>query len=259
MTLTTAIHATCRHLGPTTGQRGRGGAHLYYGDDEARGNQNWQLGDCSGEVRGARGYLILHNGGAHRLARAIQSGPQLNLFPFPAELMREHEAELIVPAVHQLHAVEPHGQASLTLEGVYSGARNKSLFLVVRTWAYKQRRGTDLSAWLGRVRAFTLQSNERLPDPLSEREAVATGYSVATWVWSAFNEIKPSKGKGPLDHSSIAQSWRGTWSGEARRRVTADRDKAITKAIESGRTYRAVAAQFGLSVMSVWKIHKRRK
>ena len=99
------------------------------------------MGDCSGEVRGARGYLILHRNGADRVARALQSGRQLNLWPFPAELIKAHEAELIVPTVRQLHAVEPHGKASVRLEGVFPGARNESLFSVVRLWAYKQRRG----------------------------------------------------------------------------------------------------------------------
>ena len=65
-----------------------------------------------------------------------------------------------------------------------------------------------------------LHSNTRFPDPLTEREAASTAYSVSTWIWSAFNEIKPTKGKGRLDHSSVAQSWRGTYSGIARRRGT---------------------------------------
>ena len=194
-----------------------GGAHLYYGDDKARGNQNWQAKGCSGEVRGAAGYAILYNGGADHIARAIKSGRQLSLFPFPAELIELHEAELIQPKPRGLHAVEPRGKASARLEGVYPGARNESLFLVVRLWAYKQRRGDDLRAWCLRVKDFSLESNHRLPVPLGEREAGATAYSVATWIWSELNEVIPAKGKGPLDHSSMAQSWRGTWSGESRR------------------------------------------
>ena len=162
----------------------RGGVHLYYGDDEARGNQNWQAAGCSGQVRGSRGYLILHKGGAGRIARAIRSGRQMSLWPFPAELLELHEAELIVPDPVKLHAVEPHGKVSVRLEAVYPGARGESLFLVVRLWAYKQRRGADLRAWCRRLRDFTLESNHRLPVPLSEREAVAVAYSVATWIWS---------------------------------------------------------------------------
>ena len=55
-------------------------------------------------MRSAKGYLILHNGGADHIARAIRSGRQLSLFPFPADLLEPHEAELIVPTVRKLHA-----------------------------------------------------------------------------------------------------------------------------------------------------------
>ena len=221
------------------------------------------MGDCSGEVRGARGYLILHHGGEHRVARALQSGRQLDLWPFPKDLLQLHEAELIVPTVRQLHAVEPHGKASVRLEGVFPGARNESLFLAVRLWAYKQRRGGDLGAWCARVRDFALHSNTRFPHPLIEREAAATAYSVSTWIWSAFNEIIPTKGKGRLDHSSVAQAWRGTWGGRAsgvsRRRQTALRDRTIVHMLDHGRTYRYVAQIFDLSPMAVWKIHRRKQ
>ena len=66
-----------------------------------------------------------------------------------------------------------------------------------------------------RVKDFTLEANHRMPFPLVEREAASTAYSVSTWIWSEFNEIIPSKGTGPLDHSSMAQSWRGKHGGEA--------------------------------------------
>ena len=232
----------------------RGGAHLYYGDDQARGSWDWQLGDCSGEVRGAKGYAILHNSGEHRLANALQSGRQM----FPAELLQLREAELITPEPFALRAVEPYGKPSAKLEAVYPGARNESLFLCVRTWAYRQRRGGDLGAWCARVRDFALGSNRRFPHPLIEREAAATAYSVATWVWSQFGEIKPAKGKGgPLDHSSIAQSWRGVWSGRARRRETQARDRDIVRAVHSGRSYRAVAREFGLTEGAVRWIVRR--
>ena len=221
------------------------------------GNGKFDTGadGCSGEIRGARGYLILHPGGDKKIARALQSGQQLSLFPFPAELLLSHEAELVYPVRRDLRLVEPHGVASPKLEGVYPGARGESLFLVVRLWAYKRRRGADLRAWCRRVRDFTLESNTRFPQPLTEREAAAAAYSVATWVWSQFNEIKPSKGKGPLDHSSIAQSWRGTWGGRAsgasRRRATQARDRAIIQAVERGESMRAVAAEHGITEGSV--------
>ena len=94
-----------------------GGEHLYYGDDQARGNQDWEAAGCSGQVRGSAGYLILHKGGDANIARAMEAGRQMSLWPFPAELLGLHEAELIVPNPAKLHAVEPHGKASEKLEG----------------------------------------------------------------------------------------------------------------------------------------------
>ena len=216
----------------------RNGRHFYYGDDQPRRNQKWRIGDCSGEVRGAHGYLIFHHDGAGRVARALLSGRQFELFPFPAELIEAHEAELIVPTVRQLHAVEPHGIASVKLEGVYEGARGESLFLAVRLWAYKQRRGADLGAWCGRVVAFALQSNQRLPGPLKASEAKATGYSIATWIWSEFSREFVPRTSTPLDHSSIAQSWRGTYSGASRRKGTPlERDRAPWEAMGISRAW----------------------
>ena len=131
----------------------------------------------------------------------------MSLFPFPAELIELHEAELVLPDPVKLHAVEPYGKASIRLEGVYPGARNESLFLVVRLWAYKQRRGSDLGAWCRRVLDFTLECNNRLPMPLGEREVSSTAYSaLSTWVWSAMNEVHTGKGQwtvGPYQHRSI--------------------------------------------------------
>ena len=82
------------------------------------------------------------------------------------------------------------------------------------------RSAASLGAWIEGVNDFFMSNNKRFPDRLPFAEVRASAYSVSTWVWSEFNEITPSKGKGPLDHSSIAQSWRGTWSGASRRRGT---------------------------------------
>ena len=228
-----------------------GGAHFYYGDDEARGNGNWSAAGCSGQVRSARGYLILHPGAAEKIARALKSGVQLSLFPFPAELLKRHEAELIVPDPVKLHAVNPHGKVSLRLEGVYEGARNDSLFEVGRQWAYRQRRGDDLGAWIAGVHEFFLFNNKRFPDPLHASEVRTSAYSVSTWVWSRLNEITPKKSEQQLDHSSIAQSWRGTWSGVSRRRETQARDREIVQAVKRGESMRAVAAEFDLTVSTI--------
>ena len=101
------------------------------------------------------------------------------------------------------------------------------------------------------MRDFFLFNNKRFPDPLHIADVRASAYSVATWVWSEFNEIIPAKRRGPLDHSSIAQSWRGTWSGVSRRRETQARDREIVQAVKRGESMRAVAAEFDLTVSTI--------
>ena len=105
--------------------RRKGGRHLFYGDDQARGNSNWAAKDCSGEVRGAKGYLILWKDGAERLAAAIAGPRQLSLFPFPVELIqdRSEPGQLIHFPERPLNP-----SRSLHLESVQVGARNDSLF-----------------------------------------------------------------------------------------------------------------------------------
>ena len=73
------------------GTRRKGGRHLFYGDDQARGNSNWSAEDCGGEVRGANGYMLLWKDGANRLADAISGPRQMSLFPFPHELIQKFE------------------------------------------------------------------------------------------------------------------------------------------------------------------------
>ena len=57
---------------PLATLRTRRGYHLYCADTEGRPNSNWQAGGCSGDVRGNRGYLVLHYDGAARLLDAIR-------------------------------------------------------------------------------------------------------------------------------------------------------------------------------------------
>ena len=47
------------------------GKHLYYADTEGRGNGHFEVYGCAGEIRSARGYLILWHDGAGHLADAL--------------------------------------------------------------------------------------------------------------------------------------------------------------------------------------------
>ena len=48
-----------------------GREHLYYRDDTPRGNQQWRAFGCAGEVRSAKGYLILYRDAPVHLAHAL--------------------------------------------------------------------------------------------------------------------------------------------------------------------------------------------
>ena len=164
--------------------RKRGGLHLYYGDDEARGNRDFSLYGCSGQVRGARGYLVLWDNAADILADAIAS-PSKSSSPFPSSLFEAAGLEEPDPSF------KPTARPSndrLRLEKTLPGARHSALFDSIRFWAYEQNRGKDLRAWKERVRAFAWCENElRFPVPYgrhpgdSGREPDIMAESIATW------------------------------------------------------------------------------
>ena len=177
------------------GTRRKSGRHLFYADDQARGNSTWAAEDCAGEVRGANGYLILWKDGAKRLAAAIAGPRQLSLFPFPVELIqdRSEPGRLIRFPERTLNP-----SRSLDLERVQVGARNDSLFDVVRKRAYQEltdyrKESGNLGGWLKLVYAFTDDNNRRFPVPLKRDEVRALAYSVATWIWSRGYDHSPEK------------------------------------------------------------------
>ena len=238
------------------------GKHLYYADTEGRGNGHFEVYGCAGEIRSARGYLILWHDGAGRLADALHD-PVVRLRRWPRDLF-----ELAgLPAVTLPGAVKtptyhykPSDQSrhtwaaaaeSVQLEAVQRGLRNVNLFDAVRFWAYSVPRGQDLEAWTRRVRVQALEQNRRFPEPLDESEVKQTAYSISTWCWSG------GGARWHFDHSSAAQRRRGVKSGKVRRARNAERDAAIVAAVEAGQSMRAVAREHGLDYRVVWHVVNR--
>ena len=93
------------------------------------------------------------------------------------------------------------------LEVIAEGARNVSLFDVLRWWSYEQDRGAVLAHWYDAVRDHALQHNERFPAPLPAWEVRRLAYNVASWTWS---------GPGAIDHPPVAQRRRGAGPGRGR-------------------------------------------
>ena len=150
------------------------GKHLYYSDTAGRGNAHFEAYGCAGEVRSAKGYLILWHDGAGRLADALDD-PIAQARRWPRDLF-----ELAgLPAVTLPGAVKspvyrykPSDQsrqtwaaaaAGLELETIKRGFRNVRLFDAVRFWAYSVPRGDALEAWTRRVRGARPRAEPPLP------------------------------------------------------------------------------------------------
>ena len=228
------------------------GKHLYYADTEGRGNGHFEVYGCAGEIRSAKGYLILWHDGAGHLADALHD-PVARSRRWPCDLF-----ELAgLPAVTLPGAVKTPAYsyklsdqsrqtwaaaaAALELETIKRGLRNVTLFNAVRFWAYSVPRGDELEAWTRRVQVYALEQNRRFPQPLDRPEVIRTAYSISTWCWSG------GGARWHFDHSSAAQRRRGIKSGKVRRARNTERDAAIVTAVRAGHSMRAVAREWHLT------------
>ena len=230
----------------------RGGLHAYYDDTESRGNSKWAAFGCSGEVRGGKGYLILHNDGPELLADALErrvEGERAwphNLFEMaglpPVVAVREPMpfAEVREPKLDR----SPH--IELPLEQIQGGGRNNALFDQVRLWTYQQLKGANLIDWKARVLAYALRQNDRFPRPFSQSEVeddvVRLAWNVASWTWS---------GGGAFDHGFVAQSRRGVAGAKVKRYLSYERDLEIVRRLDAGESQRSGARELGVSRWTV--------
>ena len=174
----------------------RRGRHAYYDDDEPRANTTWAALGCRGDIRGAKGYLVLHADGCERLAEALDHRvPGTRPFPrdlFDLGLGDPAVASAPVPTRRDPLPVRAGAVVDLQLDRVWPGARHTAHFNQVRWWAYAQTRGNDLRAWLVRVESYALRQNERFPVPVPEVDARATARSVATfWGMERGRVVRP--------------------------------------------------------------------
>ena len=238
------------------------GKHLYYSDTAGRGNGHFEAYGCAGEIRSARGYLILWHDGAGRLADALHD-PVARARRWPRDLFElAGVGAVTLPAAVKKPAYryKPSDQSrqtwaaaavALELETIQRGRRNLKLFDAVRFWAYSVPRGQDLEAWTRRVRIHALEQNRRFPEPLEQKAVKQTAYSISTWCWSG------GGARWHFDHSSAAQARRGLKLGRMRRARNAERDAAIVAAVEAGQSMRAVAREWGVYHRTVQNIMRR--
>ena len=201
--------------------------------------KHFEVYGCAGEIRSAKGYLILWHDGAGRLADALHD-PIARARRWPRDLF-----ELAcLPSVTFPGAVKtptcsdkPSDQSRQTwaiaeeaveLETIKRGLRKVKLFDAVRFRAYSFPSGQGLNAWMRRVRTHALEQNRRFPEPLDASEVKQTAYSISTWCWSG------GGARWHFDHSSAAQRRPGVKSGKVRRARNAERDASIVAAARAG-------------------------
>ena len=242
---------------PLVALASRRGEHLYYRDDEPRRNGNWNAFGCSGQVRGANGFLRLwHPEGPVNLSIALAHDP----YPrkFPADLISAPPAKRHRPPADPGEPYTrriPHRDRDRALSAVPVGNRNNSLFDVVRFWAYAAPKPGSVAEWHDQVRTYAQTRNGDFRQPLPVQEVTKLALSVSTWVWS---------GGGPSYHGvgydyTPEQRQRGglTW-GRMRRHDTRERDAAIVQAVkDGGLSMRRVARDWGLAESTVRHIVRR--
>ena len=225
--------------------------HLYYRDTEPRRNGNWSAHGCSGQIRGANGFLRLwHPQSSVELLFALLNNADPCLFP--ADLIQAPAAKKYRPPADP---GEPYTRSAplpeIDLGAVDVGNRNNSLFDVTRFWAYAKAKPESMHVWHGLVWEYAQARNVEFRRPLPVQEVDRLALSVSTWVWS---------GGGPTHH--------GTWTPEQRRRGgenkarrvrydNRERDRAIVRAVRGGMSMRSIARQLGLSARAIHRIVHR--
>ena len=239
-----------------------GRKHLYYHDTEGRGNGTFSVMGCSGETRGANGYLILWGHAPEILADAL-TDPIARSRHFPADLWTLKGLPAVtLPTVAKAPTYRPSPESRATwkaaaeaieLELVQRGARNLRLFDAVRFWCYSINKGLDVDvhAWMRRVRVHAMECNRRLPEPVTIEEVQEMAKSISTWCWSG------GGARWHFDHSSAVQRRRALKLGRMRRAKVADRDKAIIDAYLQGASMRSIAREWGLYLRAVQHVLKR--
>ena len=200
---------------PVANLRTRRGRHLYCADNQGRQNGRFELAGCRGDIRGDRGYLVLHYDGAERLLDALRHRDDWQ----PRDLF-----ELVgMPAVRTRGASDASGTkaprqtlpgVTLTLAEAFPGCRWNVLLRFLGDVARVTNRPrrwpagpVDVDAWNAEIRELAFEARERMPAPrLPAWEVRRLAYLVSTWFASG----------GRRDHSPETQRWRGRRGGRPR-------------------------------------------
>ena len=242
-------HLLAAHT-PLTGwpTRRPGGAHFVYRDVKGRRNARLDRYDCQGDIRGAKGFVILW-GDAPTALLDVLVDPPAQPHLFPAE-------DLLLPPIPESVSAAATDNATtreIDLNKVWPSERNNALFDVVRFWAYAQSRGADIDQWYARVQAFALDANDAFPIPLSEDEVWTLSFSISTWTW----EHRNYAGGRRYDHSSELQRLRAYKRAWSVWRKNLPRNLKIRELAQRGVPQREIGRRLGLSHSQVSRVLAR--
>ena len=158
--------------------------------------------------------------------------------PFPVELL--NETELGPSARGQAEPeLDRSPRLELPLEHVFEGGRADALFDLGRRWAYRQSKGSNLTAWIERVLVYLIQQNQRFPTSLEFHEVKSTALSI--------DRSGDFAGLGGYDHTPSLQARRGRAAAKVKRYRSYERDLEIVERRDAGESQRSVALALGVS------------
>ena len=151
----------------------------------------------------------------------------------------------------QLAEVIPFGWRKPTVS-VTSIGRNCSMFDALRRWAGKpENQKANVLAAAMSINEEIGRLHGKAPMVQSEVAAIARNVHRKRREWIAKASYYTA------EQRTLWGRERGIWSGVARRKRTADRDRAILQAVNEGRSLRDVGREYGLTWGGVRKIVKR--
>ena len=192
------------------------GRHIFVPDDLPRLNGTFDWLGCSGDIRGATGYVVIWDPNVWDvLDRYVSYPTTVAPIGLPSALVAR-----CGPSNGSAQHDDDGGRCSMRLEGVRHSQRNQSLFDKVRHWAYRQDRGHDRVRWMLKVLNRSRCQNRRFRDPLPDHEVVEIADSIGRWVWE--NCVHRSSAYATLDPDERSERARqnGIKSGESRRKGT---------------------------------------
>ena len=190
--------------------KSREGSHLYYDDDRPRGNAQFQIAGCSGDIRSGKGFVVLYPGQHCRLHEALTRDGQ---YPIQTSLFDRIKAPAQPREKSRQKNPDPGGRLVLPddvseqdLKTCQHGQRDQMLFDVGRRKIYPLNIPEDLDEWVIQCRGIIEDLNQLIPlvpgDPINPGKIA---YSIATWTFDRFGHVEHVK----HDHSFNAQFRRG--------------------------------------------------